>query len=145
MAPTRVDNMYTMTAVRWKGDGSRLVTGSLGGYVDVYDACIRRYIYMGKYEFTYTSLSSVIVKRLSNQARTELKSHYNLELRKVNIRHDRFLVAHTSDTLLLADIGMLFLFFSCFLMYFVIHSSSSFFFFFFFVSVPSCSQWPFPH
>lgn len=63
---TVIENLYTVTALAWKSDGSKLVTGSLCGAVDFYDACIRRYIYRGKYEFTYTSLSSVIVKRMSS-------------------------------------------------------------------------------
>lgn len=73
---TTVENLYTVTALCWKADGSRLVTGSLCGAVDTYDACIRRYLYRGKYEFTYTSLSSVIVKRLSTGARMALKSKF---------------------------------------------------------------------
>ena len=40
---TKVENLYSVTALRWKIDGSRLVTGSLCGAVDMYDACLRRF------------------------------------------------------------------------------------------------------
>jgi intraflagellar transport protein 172 len=104
IAPTRVENMYTMTAVRWKADGSRLVTGSLGGFVDVYDACIRRYVYNGKFEMTYTSPSSAIVRRLSGSGRLELKSAYGCDIRKISVHADRFVLGRTAETLMLADL-----------------------------------------
>lgn len=100
---TVVENLYTVTALAWKSDGSRLATGSLCGAVDIYDACIRRSIYRGKYEFTYTSLSSVIVKKLADGRRTSLQSRFRCEITKVNIYSDRFIVCHTPETLIMAD------------------------------------------
>merc|ERR1719440_1651816 len=96
--------MYTVTSMAWKQDGSRLAVGSLCGVVDLYDACIRRYRYRGKFEFTYVSLSQVIVKRLATGTRIVLKSHFGYEIEKINIFHDRYLVAHTPDTLLMGDL-----------------------------------------
>jgi intraflagellar transport protein 172 len=61
-----VDNMYTVTSITWKRDGSRLLVGSLCGALDVYDACIRRYRYKGKFEMIFVSPSQVIVKRIAN-------------------------------------------------------------------------------
>ena len=120
-----VENLYTITALAWKCDGSRLTVGSLCGAVDLYDACIRRVRYKGKFEFTYVSMSTVrpslksptphpslhpprkpyhpppiptsqvIVKRLSSGARIVLKSHYGHEVEKINIYEDRFLVRAT--------------------------------------------------
>lgn len=37
-----MENMYTVTALGWRADGSRLAVGSLCGSVDVYDACVKR-------------------------------------------------------------------------------------------------------
>lgn len=37
-----VDGMYSVTAMSWKLDGSRLCVGTLAGAVDVDDACLRR-------------------------------------------------------------------------------------------------------
>lgn len=47
----------------------------------------------------------VIVKNLSTGTRVVLKSHYGHEFDEVKILgRDRYLVAHTSDTLLLGDL-----------------------------------------
>lgn len=99
-----VENMYSVTALGWKTDGSRLALGALCGVVDLYDACIRRYRYKGRFEFTYVSLSQVIVKRLSSGQRIVLRSHFGCEITKVNIYQDRYVVAHTVETLLLGDL-----------------------------------------
>jgi intraflagellar transport protein 172 len=96
--------MYTVTALGWKADGSRLAVGALCGVVDVYDACIKRTKYKGKFEFTYVSLSQVIVKRLGSGARIVLKSHFGCEITKINIFKDRYVVANTTETLLLGDL-----------------------------------------
>ena len=60
----KIENLYTVTAFGWKPDGSKLSVGSLCGGVDLFDACIRRYIYKGKFEFTYVSQSQVRTARL---------------------------------------------------------------------------------
>jgi hypothetical protein len=52
--------MYSVSSIAWKFDGSRLALGTVTGAVDLYDACIRRYRYKGKFEFTYVSLSQAI-------------------------------------------------------------------------------------
>ena len=100
----QIENLYTVTALAWKCDGSRLTVGSLCGAVDLYDACIRRVRYKGRFEFTYVSTSTVIVKRLSSGARIVLKSHFGYEVSKINIYEDRFLVASTVETLLMGDL-----------------------------------------
>lgn len=66
-------------------------------------ACFR-YRYNQTFELTYTSQSSVIMKRLSTGARFELKSGLGFEILQISIRQDRYVVAHTPDTLLLADL-----------------------------------------
>jgi len=92
-----IDNLYAVTALSWKADGSRLAVGGLFGSLDLFDACIRRYQYKGKFEFTYSSLSQVIVKRLETGTRIVLKSLFGLEITKINIFQDRYVVANTTD------------------------------------------------
>jgi len=99
-----VENMYTVTCLAWKQDGSRLTVGTLCGAVDLYDACIRRVRYKCKFEFTYVSKSTVIVKRLATGSRIVLKSTFGHEVDKINVYEDRYLVAHTHATLLLGDL-----------------------------------------
>ncbi|MGH0145775.1 UNVERIFIED_CONTAM: hypothetical protein FKN15_006901 [Acipenser sinensis] len=104
--PKEIANLYTITALSWKKDGSRLCAGTLCGGVEQFDCCLRRSIYKNKFEMTYVGLSQVIVKNLSTGTRVVLKSHYGYQIDEVKIMgKDRYLVAHTSDTLLLGDLG----------------------------------------
>ncbi|XP_077366599.1 intraflagellar transport protein 172 homolog [Festucalex cinctus] len=99
-----IANLYTITSLAWKKDGSRLCAGTLCGGVELFDCCLRRTIYKNKFEITYVGLSQIIVRNLSTSARVVLKSFYGYEIEEVKIvGKDRFLVAHTSDTLLLGD------------------------------------------
>jgi len=98
-----VQNMYTISSMCWRPDGSRLVIGSLCGSVDMFDACIRRARYKGQFEFTYIALSQVIVKNLTSGARIVLKSSVGFEIAKINIYQQRYLVAHTVESLMLGD------------------------------------------
>eukprot|EP01062_Namystynia_karyoxenos_P065890 TRINITY_DN59944_c0_g1_i1.p1 TRINITY_DN59944_c0_g1~~TRINITY_DN59944_c0_g1_i1.p1 ORF type:complete len:1796 (+),score=840.25 TRINITY_DN59944_c0_g1_i1:110-5389(+) len=99
------ENLYAITCMAWKYDGSRLVCCSLCGAVDMFDACIKRYRYKGKFEFTYVSHSQVIVKRLSTGTRIVLKSQFGYKLLRVNIYKDQFLVAHSDQTLLVGALA----------------------------------------
>ncbi|XP_059212612.1 intraflagellar transport protein 172 homolog [Centropristis striata] len=103
--PKEILNLYTITSLAWKKDGSRLCAGTLCGGVELFDCCLRRTIYKNKFEMTYVGLSQVIVRNLSTGTRVVLKSYYGYEIEEVKIMgKDRYLVAHTSDTLLLGDL-----------------------------------------
>ncbi|XP_040920859.1 intraflagellar transport protein 172 homolog [Toxotes jaculatrix] len=103
--PKEIPNLYTITSLAWKKDGSRLCAGTLCGGVELFDCCLRRAIYKNKFEMTYVGLSQVIVRNLSTGTRVVLKSYYGYEIEEVKIMgKDRYLVAHTSDTLLLGDL-----------------------------------------
>uniref|UniRef100_A0A8C5AHQ9 Intraflagellar transport 172 n=1 Tax=Gadus morhua TaxID=8049 RepID=A0A8C5AHQ9_GADMO len=43
--PKEIPNLYTITALAWKKDGSRLCVGTLCGGVEQFDCCLRRSIY----------------------------------------------------------------------------------------------------
>uniref|UniRef100_H3CIP1 Intraflagellar transport protein 172 homolog n=2 Tax=Tetraodon nigroviridis TaxID=99883 RepID=H3CIP1_TETNG len=99
-----IPNLYTITSLSWKKDGSRLCAGTLCGGVEIFDCC-RRTNYKNKFEITYVSLNQVLVKNLSTGTRVVLKSYYGYEIEEVKIMgKDCYLVAHTSDTLLLGDL-----------------------------------------
>ena len=99
-----IPNLYTATALAWRADGSRIALGGLCGGADLFDAALKRVRYQGKFEFTYVSLSQVIVKRLSSGMRIVLRSSFGCEITKINVFQDRFLVANTSETLLMGDL-----------------------------------------
>jgi intraflagellar transport protein 172 len=100
-----VENLLSVTALAWKQDGSRLALGALCGVVDLYDACLRRVRYRGLFEFTYVSLSEVIIKTLSSGATVAVGSKCNSEISAVDIYHERFVVARTGQTLIVGDLG----------------------------------------
>uniref|UniRef100_A0A672S8A0 Intraflagellar transport protein 172 homolog n=1 Tax=Sinocyclocheilus grahami TaxID=75366 RepID=A0A672S8A0_SINGR len=104
-SPKEIPNLYTITVLSWKKDGSRLSVGTLCGGVELFDCCLWRSIYKNKFEMTYVGLSQVIVKNLSSGTRVVLKAQYGYEIDEVEVMgKDRYLVAHTSDTLLLGDL-----------------------------------------
>lgn len=82
-----------------------LFQGTLCGGVELFDCCLKRTIYKNKFEMTHVGPNQVIVKNLSSNTRVVLKSHYGYEIDEVRIMgKDRYLVSHTSDTLLLGDL-----------------------------------------
>lgn len=100
-----IENLYTVTAIGWKFDGTRLSVGTLTGGVEIFDCALKRTLYKGKFEFTHVGPTQVIVKTLATGSRIVLRSNYNYEIEKINVLGgDRFLVAHTTDTLLLGDL-----------------------------------------
>uniref|UniRef100_A0A1A8U1D0 Intraflagellar transport protein 172 homolog n=1 Tax=Nothobranchius furzeri TaxID=105023 RepID=A0A1A8U1D0_NOTFU len=105
--PKEISNLYTITSLAWKKDGSQLCAGTLCGGVELFNYCLRRTVYRNMFEMTYVGLSQVIVKNLSTGTRVVLKSFYGYEIEEVKIMgKDRYLMAHTSDTLLLGDLLM---------------------------------------
>lgn len=100
----KVEHLLSVTALEWSPDGSKLVTGSLGGAVDIYDSCLKRSLYKGQYEFVYTSLSCVVVKKIATGAKVTLSSRFGCEILKINVYLDRYLIANTPDTLIAADL-----------------------------------------
>ena len=104
---TKVDNMYSVTAMDWKPDGDKLAVGTLCGVVDLYDVCIRRTMFKGGFELTYVSHSQVIVRQVETNMRIVVRSQYGREILKTNIFKKRFVVANTVDTILLGDLQTL--------------------------------------
>ena len=104
---TKIDNMYSVTAMDWKPDGDKLAVGTLCGVVDLYDVCIRRTMFKGGFELTYVSHSQVIVRQIETNMRIVVRSQYGREILKTNIYKKRYVVANTIDTILLGDLQTL--------------------------------------
>jgi intraflagellar transport protein 172 len=64
---------------------SRVAMGTLCGGCDIYDACVKKMRFKGKFDFTYVSDSQVIVKKLEDGSRTLVKSNYGCEITKLNV------------------------------------------------------------
>lgn len=60
-------NFYTVTALTWRRDGSRLVIGGLCGAVEQFETILRRSIIRGSHEVSYVGPSQVVVRRLDNK------------------------------------------------------------------------------
>ena len=99
-----IENLYSVTALCWKTDGSKLVTGSLCGSVDVFEACQKKIKYKGRFEFTYVSSTQIIVKDLNSGLRVGVRTEQATEISRINIYLSRYLVANTPSTLLLGDL-----------------------------------------
>jgi len=106
-----VPNLYTVSALAWRKDGSRLALGALRGNVDVYDACVRRRRLTTRrsgesYDVAFTSHAAFVVRRLRDDAKCILRSKGGLEIAEdsVAIKRDRYVVARTHKTVLLADL-----------------------------------------
>lgn len=84
----QIENYYSVTAVAFKPDSSKIGFGSLCGSVDVFDVCLKKAKYKGKFEFTYVSLSQVIVKRTDTGQKSILKSEAGHEITKINVYQD---------------------------------------------------------
>ena len=83
-----VENMYSVTSMSWKHNGSTLGVGTLCGLLDLYDACIRRYTYKKIFELTYVSPSQVLVRKKSEKHSNLLKSKFGNEILKISIHAD---------------------------------------------------------
>jgi intraflagellar transport protein 172 len=93
-----------VTAVCWKNDGSKLVTGNLCGSVDIYDASLKKIKLRGKFQLNYVSPSQVLIQVLENNKESVLKSANSLEITKINVYNDRYAVGNTFETLIVVDL-----------------------------------------
>ncbi|XP_046396687.1 intraflagellar transport protein 172 homolog [Ischnura elegans] len=110
-----IQNLYSVTALSWKQDGSRLTVGGLLGSVDLFETVLRRVIWRNKFEMTYVGPSQVLVRQLEGTGATEgsaaekgvvLRSQHGYEIKDVKVMGpgDSFIVARTSQTLLVGEL-----------------------------------------
>ncbi|XP_046993145.1 intraflagellar transport protein 172 homolog [Schistocerca americana] len=104
--PKEIANMYTVTALAWKRDGSRVACGTLCGAVELFESVLKRMVWKNKFEMAYVGPSQVIIKPLSTELQgIILKSQYGYEIEDVRIMgEDSYVFARTSDTILVGDL-----------------------------------------
>jgi intraflagellar transport protein 172 len=105
-ASKEIKYLYSITALGWKKDGSRVAAGSLCGGVELFESVLKRAVWKNKFEMTYVGPSQVLVKPLVKGARgVILKSVYGYEISDVRIMGgENYLVARTTETMLLGDL-----------------------------------------
>lgn len=102
-------NLYTVTALTWRRDGSRLVVGGLCGAVEQFESILRRTIVRGSHEVAYVGPSQVVIRPLNGSSRpVVIRSQTGSEIEDVRVlgRRDNHIVARTSSTLLVSDIEL---------------------------------------
>ena len=102
----KVDNYYSITALCWKPDGSTLVTGNLLGSVDLFEACLKKTIFKDIFEISYVSHSQVVIKNNQTQKRLVIKPKMSIEITKINIYLDNFVVMFTRESLIVGDLDL---------------------------------------
>ncbi|KAF8563376.1 Intraflagellar transport protein [Paragonimus westermani] len=103
--PKVIKHLYTITAMCWKKDGSKLTVGTLCGGVEQFDCCMKKRIYKNTFELNYVGPSQVIVRNLKTNDKIVVQSCFGYEIDDVRVMgNDRYLVAHSSDTLVLGDL-----------------------------------------
>ena len=100
----KIDNYYSIPSACWKSDGTKFFTGNLCGSVDSYDVSMKRMRFKGKFELNYLSGSKIKVLSLEKGHESVISSKQDLEILKVEIKKDRFIIAETRSTLILADL-----------------------------------------
>lgn len=97
-------NYYTITSGTWKPDGSKFVCGNLTGSVDIFDVSLKRLNLRGKFDLNYLSSSKVRVTSIETGVGSVIGSSKGYEIGSVEVLKDRFIVAHTHNSLILGDL-----------------------------------------
>lgn len=109
----RIDKFYSITAMCWRRDGSRLVVGSLCGAAIILESVLKRAFVQDKFELLFVAASQVLLKSLedrnnktSNSENTiMITSQSNHEIYDVRIMgKNNYLVARTDESLILCDL-----------------------------------------
>ena len=100
----KIKNYYNITAMTWKADGSKFLTANLCGSVDLYDISMKKIVFNGKFELNFISPSQIHVLSYETSSKCTVQSSKGLEITFDNILNDRYVVGHTNDTLVIADI-----------------------------------------
>eukprot|EP00792_Barthelona_sp_PAP020_P008682 TRINITY_DN3240_c0_g1_i1.p1 TRINITY_DN3240_c0_g1~~TRINITY_DN3240_c0_g1_i1.p1 ORF type:complete len:1781 (+),score=508.40 TRINITY_DN3240_c0_g1_i1:25-5343(+) len=94
----------TPSTMCWRSDGSKVLVGTVNGGLELFDSCLRRVRVGLKFELVYVSSLQVNVKWLTTDDKVQLMSSSGAEIQDVKITRDRYLIANTPNTLILADL-----------------------------------------
>ncbi|EJD74502.1 intraflagellar transporter osm-1 [Loa loa] len=104
--PLEIRYLYTISALTWSPDGSTIALGTLCGAVITIDCCLKNSILKGRFQTKYISPSQVLIKDITSEQRVTIHSSKGLPINEIKIMgHDRFVVAYTTNTLMIADMS----------------------------------------
>ena len=64
-----IQQLYTITALDWKSDGSKLACGTLMGGCELFDCSLKKQLLKNRFELTYTGLSQAIIRDLGGSGK----------------------------------------------------------------------------
>ncbi|GMT03452.1 hypothetical protein PENTCL1PPCAC_25626, partial [Pristionchus entomophagus] len=103
--PLEIENLYTISSLAWKADGSTVYAGTLCGGVFAIDCCLKRKMLRSRFETTYVSPSNVLIRDVTTDQRTSLLSRKGLPIDEIKMMgDDRFVVGYTANTLIVAEL-----------------------------------------
>lgn len=121
----QIQNFYTVTALSWSRDGSRIICGGLGGAVLSFEygivskiqsfsnkllniaiLVLKRVVWKDRFEIIFVGPNQVLLKPLdSSEEDIVVLSEYGAEIDDVKIMgKDNYLVARTNSSLIVADL-----------------------------------------
>lgn len=105
-ATKEIEHMYSVSALTWGKDGSKLAIGSVSGTVVLFESVLRRTIWQDKFELVFVAPSQLLVKSLQEPSeQMTIQSQLGLEIDDVRIMgKDNYLLARTEDSLILCDL-----------------------------------------
>ncbi|MFH4973753.1 hypothetical protein AB6A40_000462 [Gnathostoma spinigerum] len=104
--PLTIEYIYTVSALAWSPDGATIAMGTLCGAVMSIDCCLKRTILRGRIETTFIAPFHVIVHDKGNDTKISLRSSHQYPIEDIKVMgHNRFVVAYTPNSLLLADVS----------------------------------------
>uniref|UniRef100_A0A0K0F112 Intraflagellar transport protein osm-1 (inferred by orthology to a C. elegans protein) n=1 Tax=Strongyloides venezuelensis TaxID=75913 RepID=A0A0K0F112_STRVS len=102
-----IKNLYTITSLSWKPDGSTIVVGSLCGAVIAIDCSLKKILLKNQFEVTYVSPSQIVIKdtvsEYGNNISIRSNKGYNIRDIRIMGRTNKFVVAYTTNSLILSN------------------------------------------
>uniref|UniRef100_A0A0K0EBD8 Intraflagellar transport protein 172 homolog n=1 Tax=Strongyloides stercoralis TaxID=6248 RepID=A0A0K0EBD8_STRER len=102
-----VKNLYTITSLSWKPDGSTIIVGSLCGAVIAIDCSLKKILLKNQFEVTYVSPSQIVIKDtvIEDNRNISIKSNKGYNIRDIRImgRMNKFVVVYTTNSLILSN------------------------------------------
>lgn len=101
-----IENLYSVTALAWKPDSSALIIGNLCGSIDIFESSIKKTIYKNKFEICFITESQIVVINLETKQRICLRMNITVEVDKISIQKDNFVIVATKQSLIIGNINL---------------------------------------